>query len=149
MDADYIHGVFPRIESRDAWSFWLKQTFLVGLLIRSISWYCVGKTTFALKTILQFKHPILLGQDWSLVSQIETWPRKHVSMCLARLSSIANAQEASRVVNGYDKAKLRSIKMADAGHGAFRQSCIVSTRHPVRRRYCGWKDSLDRSIFLS
>ena len=53
----------------------------------------------------------------------------------------------TRVGNGYDQAQLRSIKMADAEHGEFRLSRIVSTRHLVRRPYCAWRQSWDRLIF--
>ena len=52
-----------------------------------------------------------------------------------------------RVGNGYDQAQLRSIKMADAEHGEYRLSRIVSTRHLVRRPYCAWRESWDRLIF--
>ena len=53
----------------------------------------------------------------------------------------------ARVGNGYDQAQLRSIKMADAEHGEYRLSRIVSTRHLVRRPYCAWRESWDRLIF--
>ena len=56
------------------------------------------------------------------------------------------SEGVKRVGNNHDQAQLRSIKMADAEHGEFRQSRIVSTRHLVRRPYSAWKESWDRLI---
>ena len=49
--------------------------------------------------------------------------------CLFRRFNDLLTQYWSRVGNSYDQAQLRSIKMADAEHGEFRLSRIVSTRH--------------------
>ena len=70
-------------------------------------------------------------------------PRSNPTACYQTASHPATA----RVGNGYDQAQLRSIKMADAEHGEYRLSRIVSTRHLVRRPYCAWRESWDRLIF--
>ena len=68
---------------------------------------------------------------------------------ISDMNTVFNTFSATltRVGNGYDQAQLRSIKMADAEHGEYRLSRIVSTRHLLRRPYCAWRESWDQLIF--
>ena len=93
------------------------------------------------------------GMTHGLCRPTDCWQAdRHISCVSAQLmmlfcSVILHGHAITRVGNGYDQAQLRSIKMADAEHGEFRLSRIVSTWHLVRHPYCARRESWDRLIF--
>ena len=88
------------------------------------------------------------GIWWHLYGQFEVgwlqplqlWLGSGILVSFVLYSRYICVWRYARVGNSYGQVQFRSINMVDAEQGEFRLSWTVSTRHLVRRPYCGRRD---------